>query len=185
MQIHDVFKHFLYIILPFSSDYEIPKPDITEIALAGGFKQLLAVNIIAAYRMGEQCLIEVGHIREYYVSGDINLLRLHIFRNAACRIKFSHSVGNERQQIIQKCNITDCMTLYNIFQYNRIEHSRQIFLHQLFIFKPHIAQSGQPSIIQIEHKCVVTVGKIVKLKKFSIAKRQDVYFLKTPTQQGA
>lgn len=127
MMIDYILHDLLNVSLAFASRDIIAQADIAEVGLAGGFEQLLAMNVIAAYCSGEEGFLEERHVVEDNISGYIHTLRLHVFGYAAGRVELSCGVGNEADEVVEEGDIADAVAFYHVFQHDGVIDAGEIF----------------------------------------------------------
>ena len=168
MMIDDILHNLLNVSLTFASRDIIAQADIAEVGLAGGFEQLLAMNVITAYNSGEEGILEERHVVEDNIGGDIHPLRLHVFGYVAGGVELARSVGNEADEVMEEGDVADAVAFYHILQHNGIVDAGEIFPHPFLIVDANGSKTGKTAVVEVFPQRIIVVCKLMELHELHI-----------------
>ena len=107
------------------------------------------MNIVTINKGCEKRILEIWHIINDGICGDIYTLRLHVFCNATGGIEFACGVSNKTYVIMKKRNVSDVVALNHILEHNCIIDAWEIFPYFIFIVNTYRGKSWESTVIEI------------------------------------
>ena len=115
---------------------------------------------------------------------EFDTLRLKIFRQWSRRYELSDIVADVRHKVFKKCDISQSLSFYHIFENDCVINVLNVFPHHIVVLESDAVKMRKSSVLEIFLKTFVGIVKIVERQELAIRQTLNVYLYVSASQIG-